>query len=318
MNKLIIPLIIAIVVLFVVVGLIGGGVYVIDETQQVVKTRFGKPVGKPIADSGLHFKVPFIDVARYFEKRILRWDGSPDQMPTKDKRYIYIDTTARWRVSDPLKFLQSVRNEVGAHRILDNIVDGAARDVVGSHVLVEAVRDSNRVLEQIKTETSGQAGFVSAESGESIVIGREGLTQIILETAKNKVTQYGIELIDVRIKRITYVDDVMQKVYERMIAERKRAAEQYRSEGQGEMAKIEGRMEKELNLITSQAYKTVQEIKGDADAKAIKIYADAYGKDPAFYEFLKTMETYQNTIGEDSTIILTTDSDYYRYLKRLQ
>ena len=318
MNKLIIPLIIAIVVLFVVVGLIGGGVYVIDETQQVVKTRFGKPVGKPIADSGLHFKVPFIDVARYFEKRILRWDGSPDQMPTKDKRYIYIDTTARWRVSDPLKFLQSVRNEVGAHRILDNIVDGAARDVVGSHVLVEAVRDSNRVLEQIKTETSGQAGFVSAEAGESIVIGREGLTQIILETAKNKVTQYGIELIDVRIKRITYVDDVMQKVYERMIAERKRAAEQYRSEGQGEMAKIEGRMEKELNLITSQAYKTVQEIKGDADAKAIKIYADAYGKDPAFYEFLKTMETYQNTIGEDSTIILTTDSDYYRYLKRLQ
>jgi len=318
MNKIILSLAVLITALVVVFGIIGGGIYIIDETQQVVITRFGKPMGDPIKNAGLHFKAPFIDVARYFEKRVLRWDGSPDQMPTKDKRYIYIDTTARWRVSDPLKFLQSVRNEVGAHRILDNIVDGAARDVVGKHTLVEAVRNSNRVLEKIKAESAAQAGLVSEEAGESIAIGREGLTKMILETAKNKVTQYGIELIDVRIKRITYVDDVMQKVYERMIAERKRAAEQYRSEGQGEKAKIEGRMEKELNLITSQAYKTVQEIKGDADAEAIKIYADAYGKDPVFYEFLKTMETYQNTIGEDSTIVLTTDSDYYKYLKKLQ
>lgn len=311
MKRFAIPIVILAILGFIVIS---GAIYTVSETQQVVITQFGQPIGEPIKTAGLHFKTPFIQKANYFEKRILEWDGSPNQIPTKDKRYIWVDTTARWRIADPLKFLQSVGNETGAHARLDDIIDSATRDSITNQLLVEAVRNTNRLLERIK-EVEEVLG--AEEALERIEVGREELTRGILQRAQELVPQYGIELIDVRIKRIDYVEEVRRKVYERMISERKRAAEKYRSEGQGKKAEIEGEMEKELNRITSEAYRKAQEIKGRADAEAIKIYAEAYSKDPEFYSFLKTLETYKETIDKGSTIILSTDSDYYEYLKDL-
>ena len=307
--------VLGILVVLVIVLFISGTVYIVDETKQVVITQFGKPIGDPITAAGLHFKMPFIQRAQYFEKRLLDWDGDPNQIPTKDKRYIWIDTTARWRISDALKFLQAVGNEPGAHSKLDNIINSATRDAIAGHLLVEAIRNTNRILESTEKE---EVVVFTEEALENIKTGRQILAGIILEKAKVIAPQYGIELIDVRIKRINYVDVVRKKVYERMIAERKRAAEQYRSEGQGKRAEIEGQMGKELKQITSEAYRKAQGIRGKADAQTTKIYADAYNKDPHFYSFLKTLETYQKTIDENSTIILTTDCDYYRYLKGLE
>jgi len=303
-------------VLFIVVIItfLSGIVFIVDETKQVVITQFGKPVGRPITSAGLHFKKPLIQQAHYFEKRLLDWDGDPNQIPTKDKKYIWVDTTARWKISDALKFLQSVGNEIGAHARLDDIVNSATRDVITGHLLVETVRNSNRTLE---SEEEEEIVVLSEEAVERITVGRQMLEGAILERARILAPQYGLELVDVRIKRINYVEAVRRKVYERMIAERKRAAEKYRSEGQGKQAEIEGQKEKELKQITSEAYKQAQVLRGKADAEAIKIYAEAYRKDPDFYSFLKTLETYQNTIDENSTIILTTDSDYYQYLKGL-
>ena len=305
------------VVLFVVVILafLSGVMFIVDETKQVVITQFGKPVGEPITSAGLHFKKPLIQQAHYFEKRLLDWDGDPNQIPTKDKKYIWVDTTARWKISDALKFLQSVGNEIGAHARLDDIINSATRDVITSHLLVETVRNTNRTLE---TKEEDEVVVLSEEAVERITVGRQVLESAILKKASRLAPQYGIRLADVRIKRINYVEAVRRKVYERMIAERKRAAEKYRSEGQGKQAEIEGQKEKELKQITSEAYRKAQVIRGKADAEAIKIYADAYNKDPDFYSFMKTLETYQNTIDSDSTIILTTDSDYYRYLKGLE
>jgi len=307
--------VLGILVVLVIVLFISGTVYIVDETKQVVITQFGKPIGDPISAAGLHFKMPFIQRAQYFEKRLLDWDGDPNQIPTKDKRYIWIDTTARWRISDALKFLQAVGNEPGAHSKLDNIINSATRDAIAGHFLVEAIRNTNRILESTEKE---EVVVFTEEALENIKTGRQILAGIILEKAKVIAPQYGIELIDVRIKRINYVDVVRKKVYERMIAERKRAAEQYRSEGQGKRAEIEGQMGKELKQITSEAYRKAQGIRGKADAQTTKIYADAYNKDPHFYSFLKTLETYQKTIDENSTIILTTDCEYYRYLKGLE
>jgi len=311
MKRFAIPIAILAILGFMVIS---GAIYTVDETQQVVITQFGQPIGEPIKTAGLRFKTPFIQKANYFEKRILEWDGSPNQIPTKDKRYIWVDTTARWRIADPLKFLQSVGNETGAHTRLDDIIDSATRDSITSHILIEAVRNTNRLLERIK-EVEEVLG--AEEALERIKVGRDELTRGILKRARELVPQYGIEIIDVRIKRINYVEAVRIKVYERMISERKRAAEKYRSEGQGKKAGIEGEMEKELNRITSEAYRKAQGIKGKADAEAIKIYAGAYSKDPEFYSFLKTLETYKETIDKGSTIILSTDSDYYEYLKDL-
>lgn len=312
--KILLRIVIGVLVL-IIIAFLSGVVYIIDETQQVVITQFGKPIGRPIITAGLHFKKPFIQQAHYFEKRLLDWDGDPNQIPTKDKKYIWIDTTARWKVADALKFLQSVGNELGAHARLDDIINSATRDVVTGHLLVETVRDSNRIPETAKEE--GEDVIVTEEAVEHINTGREALENIILEKAKVLAPRYGIDLVDVRIKRVNYVEDVRRKVYDRMIAERKRAAEKYRSEGQGKRAEIQGQMQKELKLITSEAYKTAQGIQGKADAEAIKIYADAYGKDAEFYSFFKTLETYRETIDGNSTIILTTDSDYYKYLKSL-
>jgi len=294
---------------------ITGAIYTIDETQQVVITQFGEPIGKPVTEAGLHFKVPIIRQANYFDKRILEWDGNPNQIPTKDKKYIWVDTTARWRIKDALKFMQSVNNETGAHARLDDVIDSATRDFITSHDLVEAVRDTNRILEEEEKDRQEDSIDRIETEIEKIQFGRETLTREIVRESSKIVPQYGIELIDVRVKRINYVSEVQQKVFERMISERKRAAEKYRSEGQGKKAEIEGRMEKDLKEIESEAYKVAEEIKGKADAEATNIYADAYNRDPDFYAFLKTLDTYKNTIDEGSTVILTTDSEYLSYLE---
>jgi len=295
----------------VIIGIIvlSSALYVVDETQQVVITEFGQPVGKPITRAGLYIKKPFIQKVNYFDKRLLVWDGVPTQIPTRDKKYIWVDTTARWRIVDPLKFLQSVGSERGAQARLDDIIDSATRDKITSYPLAEIVRNSNR--EFVTTEV-----FIQKEEEiTNIKKGREAISWEILKEAAKLVPQYGIELVDVRIKRLNYVEDVRKKVYTRMISERKRVAEQYRSEGMGKKAEIEGMREKELQKITSEAYKKAEIIKGQADAKATKIYADAFSKDPEFYSFLRTLESYQDTLNEKSIIILTTNSDFYKYIK---
>lgn len=312
MNKILSYITAAAVIIALLV--ISGALYTIDETKQVVITQFGEPIGEPITKAGLHFKMPFIQHANYFEKRILEWDGNPNQIPTKDKRYIWVDTTARWKIVDALKFLQSVTNETGAHARLDDVIDSATRDSVTNHYLVELVRNTNGLIEREKANIDEDFGMGAGEI-EQIKVGRDALTRGILKEASRIVPQYGIKLIDVRVKRINYVKEVQRKVYERMISERKRAAERYRSEGQGKKAEVEGQMEKELNQIRSEAYKTAEEIKGNADAEAIKIYADAYNNDPEFYGFQRTLEIYRNTFDKDTTVILTTDGEYFEHFR---
>ncbi len=301
------------VLVVIIIGLIilGGTLYTVDQTQQVIITQFGEPIGKPITKAGLHLKKPFIQKVNYFEKRLLAWDGLPTQVPTKDKRYIWVDTTARWRIIDPLKFLQTVGNERTALGRLDDVIDSATRNQITSHLLYELVRNSER--EFVETEVSLE---IEEEMGE-VKYGREEISRSILEEASRLVPGFGIELADVRIKRLNYVERVRQGVYARMIAERKRVAEQYRSEGQGKKAEIEGRREKELQRITSEAYRRAQEITGKADAEATKIYAGAYSKDPEFYSFLKTLDTYKGTLNEQTWLLLTSDSDFYKYLKSI-
>ena len=287
------------------------GLYTVDMTKQVVITRFGKPVGDAIKEAGLHWKMPLIETANFFEKRILEWDGDPNQIPTKDKKYIWVNTYARWRIADPLKFFQSVRNELGAHGRLDDIIDAATRDYITAHLLLEIVRNSNREMATAEAELE-----LAEEVKVPIQWGREKISRQVLERASQMVPQYGIELIDVRIKHINYVEEVRRKVYERMISERTRIAEKFRSEGQGKKAEIEGQMEKELQRITSEAYRTAQEIMGKADAEATNIYAEAYNKDAEFYSFLKTLETYKQTLSGETWLILGTDSEYLKYLKK--
>ena len=294
--------------------------YTINETQQVIITQFGEPKGEPIRKPGLYFKLPFIQKVNYFDKRILQWDGDPKQIPTLDKRYIWVDTTARWKITDPLKFMQSVGSERGAHAQLDAIIEGATREAISSVVLVEAIRNSNRLNQLLKEEKDAQeiTDFeIQKDYLENIKMGRGELTKDIINRSSKIVSDYGIELVDVLIKRINYVEDVRRKVYERMISERNRAAEKFRSQGQGKRAEIEGQMLKELKEIRSKAYKQAQELKGHADAEAIKIYAEAYNKDPEFYSFLKTLEAYKETIKSDSTLILSTESDFFKYLKTI-
>ncbi|VAW11751.1 HflC protein, partial [hydrothermal vent metagenome] len=251
----------------------------------------------------------------YFDKRILQWDGDPNQIPTREKRYIWVDTTARWRISDALKFMQSVRTEASAQARLDDIIDAATRDAISSSNLVEAIRNSNRLIKLQESEENLKKDMSLRETNlEKIEVGREKLMKDIFTQASKGVGSYGIELVDVKIKRINYVEDVQRKVYDRMISERKRAAEKFRSEGQGKKAEIEGQMSKELQQIRAQAYKRAEEIKGVADAKAIKIYADAYNRDPDFYAFIKTFESYKRTVRDDTTMMLTTDNEFYEYL----
>jgi len=300
-------------IIFALLGLIvlSSSIYTVNEMEQVVITQFGRPVGGAITEPGLHFKIPFIQRANYFEKRLLEWDGEANQIPTKDKKYIWVDTFARWKIVDPLRFLQSVGDEDGAQARLDDIIDAAVRDAVTSHLLIEVVRNSNRPL-------ITEEGELREEVAVKIFEGREKICETILKNASQIMPQYGIKLVDVRIKRINYIEDVRRKVYERMISERKRIAERYRSEGQGKVAEIQGEKEKELKRITSEAYRKAQEIMGKADAEATKIYAQAYNRDPEFYSFLRTLESYRKTLKGKTMIILTTKSDYLKYLKNIQ
>lgn len=299
------------VICLLLIIVLSSALYTIDETQQVIITQFGKPVGDAKNDAGLKIKMPFIQDVNYFEKRLLEWDGNPTEISAKDKKFILVDTYARWRIEDPLKFFKSVRDENTAQTRLDNIIDAATRNMVTSNILIEVVRNSNREMAVAEAELA----LSTEEAIDSIAVGREKLSQDIFDAAKEKVKEYGIELADVRIKRINYIQEVRERVFERMIAERLRIAEKYRSEGAGKKAEIEGEMEKELQKITSEAYRTAEEIKGKADAEAIKIYAAAYERDPEFYSFLKTLESFQTGIDEKTWLILSTDSDYLKYLK---
>ncbi|MFO7896776.1 MAG: protease modulator HflC [Candidatus Cloacimonadales bacterium] len=290
--------------------------YIQDETEQSIITQFGEPMGEANKDAGLHLKIPFIQKVHFFEKRILQWDGDTKQIPTSDKRYIWIDTFSRWRISDPLKFYETTRFESSAHSRLDDIISGTTRDIISSNKLLEIVRSTNRKMEftaEYQTSTFEEEVIL-----KDIGRGRKQIAVDIFEASKEKITEYGIELIDVEIKRLNYNDEVQSKVFERMVSERNKIAAQYRSEGEGKAAEILGRMQKELDQIESEAYKTAQEVKGRADATAINIYANAYNRDPDFYQFLKTLETYEETIGENNTLILSTDSDYFKYLKSVK
>ncbi|MBT3169268.1 MAG: protease modulator HflC [Candidatus Cloacimonetes bacterium] len=288
--------------------------YVVDEKEQVIITQFGDPVGEAITAAGLHIKVPFIHKVHYFEKRVLEWDGDPKQIPTSDKRYIWLDTFSRWQIIDPLKFYETTRYENSAHSRLDDIISGTTRDVVSSYNLIEIVRDSNREMEF--TQEYSENTFSDDKVKNNIEIGREQISIDIFNLAKPKIAEYGIELIDVQIKRLNYNKEVQSKVFDRMISERNKIAAKYRSEGEGKTSEILGKMQKELDQIQSDAYKIAEEIKGEADAKAIKIYADAYNLDTEFYEFMKTLETYEQTINKKTTLIMTTDSDYYKFIKQ--
>ena len=289
--------------------------FVVTETEQVIITRFGKPVGEPIITPGIKFKIPLIEEANFFEKRFLEWDGDPNQVPTKDKRFIWVDTYARWRITDPLLFFQRLRDERGAMSRLDDILDGEVRDAIANHDLVEVVRTSNRIP-QVDEELTG---VDETDLLSEIKDGREIITRVILKNGAERIKDLGIELLDLRFKRINYVQEVREKVYDRMIAERKRIADKYRSEGQGEASKILGQKERELKSITSEAFKTSEEIRVKADAVATRIYASAYNRSAEsreFYKFLKTMETYESTFNQDDWMIFSTDSDFYKYLKR--
>ncbi len=318
-----------IVAVFVFVLLILGKstFYVLDEGRQAIITEFGKPVGDPITEAGLHFKVPFIQEARYVDKRILSWDGFPNQIPTKDKKYIKVDTTARWRIVDALKFIQTVRNEVGAKARLDAILDSATRDVISNQNLVEAVRNSNSILDKIneqrdlikKLKEQGKPIIEEEITGEieKIRLGRESLSDKIAESASSELKEFGIDLIDVQLRRISYEKSVESKVYERMTSERQRVAQKIRSIGKGEQAKIEGRLERDLREIESEAYKEAQIIKGVGEAKAARIYALALGQDPKFFEFIKTMEVYNDSITGGTKFILSSESELFKYFRRL-
>jgi membrane protease subunit HflC len=290
--------------LAVIAFVIYSAAYSVDETEQVVITQFGRIVGEPKTDPGLKFKIPFIQKANYFNKNLLEWDGDPGQIPTLDKTFIWVD---------PIKFFQTVNNRFNAVGKLNDIIDPAVRNFITSHHLIEVVRNSNRELDtgEINIDDSDRTtiGFYN------ISIGRQKITQGILEQAQPKVTPFGIELVDVKIKRINYVEDVRKSVYGRMIAERKQIAEKFRSEGKGEAQKILGDKEKDLQEIESEAFKKAQKIKGDADAKATVIYANAYGRDPEFYSFIQTLEIYREALGKDSSLVLSTDSEFLKYLK---
>ena len=314
--KVLIPLIIILIIAIPLLIVVASMFYVVHEGEQVVITQFGQPIGRPIDQAGLKIKTPFIQQVNRFEKRLLEWDGSANEITTRDKRFIWLDTTARWRITDALAFYQSLRTEDTAQSRLDDIIDSASRDLVTGQRLIEMVRDSNRILNRSLEAVGEEEASGSSEPLEQIEIGREQIRQMILEKAQQSLPkEFGIELIDVQIKRINYVESVRRQVFDRMISERLQIAAKYRSEGEGEAAQIMGQKQKELDGIQSGAYKTAEQIKGNADAEAIRIYAEAHGKDPEFYSFLQTLETYRKTTNQNTRLILTTDSDLYQYLK---
>ena len=310
MNRIVI-----LVVVLLGLLIVSGSFYVVQEYDQVIITQFGKPVGGPIDTPGLKFKIPVVQKVNRFEKRFLEWDGDPNQLPTKDKRFIWVDTYARWRITDPLLFFQRLRDERGAQTRLDDILDGETRNAIAKYDVVEVVRSTNREAQFTEAEAEDESQLKRIEAG------RGDIREEILRIAQSRTGDLGIEILDIQFKRINYVEEVQRKVYERMIAERKRIADRFRSEGEGEASRIRGERERELLRIQSGAYKTAEEIKGLADAEATRIYADAYDSSPLareFYGFLKTMESYPQAIGDSSRLVLSTDADFYRYLKRSQ
>ncbi|MBW1697147.1 MAG: protease modulator HflC [Deltaproteobacteria bacterium] len=309
--------IIGVVFVFFLILIFSGAFYTVSEWDQVVITQFGKPIGKPKTEAGLKFKIPMIQKINRYEKRIMRWDGDPKEIPTRDKRFIYVDTTARWRIVDAQKFLEVLGSYSQAYAKLDDIIDAVLRDYVSANPLVELVRTTNEMPTVEGVEGKVLSPFQESTVPETVRLGREKITRAILAEASKAMSAFGMELVDVRIKRINYVEQVRRKVYERMVSERKRKAAQFRSEGEGKKAEILGEMEKELKSIISGAYRTAEEIRGDADAEATRIYGDAYNEDPAFYAFFKTLETYKEAAYNKAIIILGTDSDYYRFLKTI-
>jgi len=302
--------------------------YIIPEGRQAIITQFGRPIGTPETEAGIHFKVPFIQSIQYVDKRILTWDGFPNQIPTRDKKYIMVDTTARWRIVDALKFIETVQNERGAKARLDAILDAITRDTISNHNLVEAVRNTNSILDYIeekKAESkrkmdSGEILIAEEEeiTGEieQIKTGRENLSAMIAQKAGLELKEFGISIIDVQLRRISYEQSVERKVYERMISERKRVAEKIRSVGKGEQAKIQGKTSRDLQRLNSEAYREAQLIKGKAEAESMKIYAQALSQDKKFYEFIRTMDAYKFSLKPGTKFIFSTDSPFLEMLKR--
>jgi membrane protease subunit HflC len=296
-----------------IIVLVYNAAYTVDETEQVVITQFGRIIGDPIVEPGLKFKLPFIQKPNFFPKNLQEWDGDPGQIPTLDKTFIWVDTFARWKIVEPITFFQTVNNTFNAVGKLNDIIDPAVRNAITSHRLISAVRNTNRVMDII--EVGREDEKQDMRNTYEIKIGRGQIVQGILKHAQPKLTAFGIELVDVKIKRINYVEQVRKSVYGRMIAERKQIAEKFRSEGKGEARKILGEKERDLKQITSEAYRKAQEIKGKADAKATAIFAKAFSVDPEFYSFTKTLEIYNQALDKDSEIILSTDSEFFKYLK---
>jgi len=303
--------ILIVVAAFLVLIVLFNAFYIVSETNQVIITQFGEPIGDAITNPGLHMKAPFIQKANFFEKRWLEWDGDANEIPTKDKKYIWVDTYARWRISDPLVFFQRVRDERGAQSRIDDIIDGETRNAIANFDLIEIVRSSNREFEMTEEAEILDLASILVK----IQTGREGIAQIILEKSSGTTPEIGVELKDVKIKRINYVDEVERKQFDRMISERQRIASKYRSEGDGKSAEIRGQKEKELLGIQSGAYRTAQEVKGKADAEATAIYADAYNRDPEFYQFMKTLEVYRTIMDKETWLLLSTDAEFLKYLK---
>ena len=295
--------------------LLRASLYTVDEAEQAIVVQLGAPVGDPVTTPGLHFKKPFIQEVRRFDKRLISWDGDPNQIPTRGEQFISVDTTARWRIVDPLLFLQRVQNEYGATTRLNDILDSVVRDHISASDLVDIVRSkdwqvSEEDLERAQATSEGDEEILLQE----VSTGREELVRSILETAQQLVPEYGIELVDIRIKRVDYVQSVQQRVFERMIAERQRIAEQFRSEGEGRAAEIDGETQRLLAQIRSEAQRQGELIRGEADAEATRIYAEAFSQDPEFFAFFRSLESYSNSLGEGTTLMLGPESDYIRYL----
>lgn len=293
---------------------ISDSAYIVQEKDQVVITQFGKPVGQAITQPGMHFKVPFVQKANYFEKRYMEWNGDPNQVPTKDKKFIFVDTYARWQITDPLQFFKRLTNERGAQSRIDDILDGDTRNFIANNNLEEAVRTSNRTPVASDSE-------LESDSLIQISVGREKIQQMILESANKQAADLGIEILDFRFKRINYVQEVRDQVYERMKSERFRIADKFRSEGQGEASRINGEKERQLKVIQSGAFRDAEEIKGKADAEAAAIYARAYNQSVQsrdLYAFLKSMETFEKTFDGKTSIFISTDSELYKFLKNMR
>jgi modulator of FtsH protease HflC len=303
-----IALLVGVVALVVTVA---SSLYTVSETEQVVITQFGRPIGVAVTEPGLKVKWPFVQDINVFDKRWLEWDGDANQVPTRDKKYIWVDTYARWRIADPLRFFQRLRDERGAQSRLDDIIDGETRNVIASHNLIEVVRSSNRAFEQGEEAED----VMEVEEQKDVAHGRDRITRLILQRSSQVMPEFGIELVDVQIQRINYVESVQTKVFERMISERKRIADRHRSEGQGKSAEIRGKKERELKGIESEAYRKSQEVMGKADAEAASIYSAAYGRDGELYRFVRTLNMYRETVDKETTLVLGADAEIFRFLR---